>query len=80
MAAGEQDLPLYGDTKAVHCLIAITVKLSRVAGYGMEWENGVYGVGERCVRSLKEARCKFLFIMQITADLQERESQNACWF
>lgn len=44
MAAGEQDLPLYGDTKAVHCLIAITVKLSRVAGYGMEWENGVYGV------------------------------------
>lgn len=73
MAAGEQDLPLHGDTKAVHCLIAITVKLSRVAGYGMEWEN-------RCVRSLKEARCKFLFIMQITADLQERESQNACWF
>lgn len=73
MAAGEQDWPLYGDTKAVHCLIAITVKLSRVAGYGMEWEN-------RYVRSLKEARCKFLFIMQITADLQERESQNACWF
>lgn len=68
MAAGEHDLPLQGDMKTVHCLIAITVKLSKVAGYKTSgWEN-------RYVQRLKKTRYKFLFIMQITADLQERES------